>query len=254
MGPATAGACTELCQVSAPSLPRVPALAPRLAIGLFPSVPGSVVPGAPQVSALASAGGAENLIVLERAQQRVPHSLGAVRRAGTTFGPLHKSRLGEHEFEALMRMLDNLVSAKIHSTRPRTHSNPWVCPCVPDSPLCALPGIPHGLHIPLPLRAGEEQAQERRADPRHRDSLCVRGGACRDPRPAPARTETAEGEDEVAQHSQHLHQGQPGRRVAGQHRQPEDKDHGEGQMGQTGFWGSTTREVGGGGCPGYRSC
>uniref|UniRef100_A0A8D2QSG2 Adducin 2 n=1 Tax=Zosterops lateralis melanops TaxID=1220523 RepID=A0A8D2QSG2_ZOSLA len=61
-----------------------------------------------QVSALASAGGAENLIVLERAQQRVPHGLGAVRRAGTTFGPLHKSRLGEHEFEALMRMLDNL--------------------------------------------------------------------------------------------------------------------------------------------------
>ncbi|NXS05103.1 ADDB protein, partial [Oxylabes madagascariensis] len=61
-----------------------------------------------QVSALASAGGAENLIVLERAQQRVPHGLGAVRHAGTTFGPLHKSRLGEHEFEALMRMLDNL--------------------------------------------------------------------------------------------------------------------------------------------------
>ncbi|NXI78440.1 ADDB protein, partial [Rhipidura dahli] len=61
-----------------------------------------------QVSALASAGSTENLIVLERAQQRVPHGLGAVRRAGTTFGPLHKSRLGEHEFEALMRMLDNL--------------------------------------------------------------------------------------------------------------------------------------------------
>ncbi|NXG03350.1 ADDB protein, partial [Sakesphorus luctuosus] len=61
-----------------------------------------------QVSALASAGGAENLIVLEGAKQRVPHGPSAVRRAGTTFGPLHKSRLGEHEFEALMRMLDNL--------------------------------------------------------------------------------------------------------------------------------------------------
>ncbi|NXN82740.1 ADDB protein, partial [Bombycilla garrulus] len=61
-----------------------------------------------QVSALASAGGTENLIVLERAQQRGPHGLSAVRRAGSTFGPLHKSRLGEHEFEALMRMLDNL--------------------------------------------------------------------------------------------------------------------------------------------------
>lgn len=82
-----------------------------------------MVPGVLQVSALASAGGAENLIVLERAEQRVPHGLGAVRRAGTTFGPLHKSRLGEHEFEALMRMLDNLVSAKTHPTHPRTHSN-----------------------------------------------------------------------------------------------------------------------------------
>ncbi|NXL22028.1 ADDB protein, partial [Setophaga kirtlandii] len=63
-----------------------------------------------EVSALASAGGAENLIVLERGaqQQRGPQGLSAVRRAGATFGPLHKSRLGEHEFEALMRMLDNL--------------------------------------------------------------------------------------------------------------------------------------------------
>lgn len=77
------------------------------------------MPGVPQVSALASAGSAENLIVLERAQQRVPHGLGAVRRAGTTFGPLHKSRLGEHEFEALMRMLDNLVTAKTHPNLPQ---------------------------------------------------------------------------------------------------------------------------------------
>ncbi|NXL68757.1 ADDB protein, partial [Chordeiles acutipennis] len=60
-----------------------------------------------QVSALASAGGAENLIVLERAKQR-PHQTGSVRWAGSTFGPMQKSRLGEHEFEALMRMLDNL--------------------------------------------------------------------------------------------------------------------------------------------------
>ncbi|NXJ86621.1 ADDB protein, partial [Trogon melanurus] len=60
-----------------------------------------------QVSALASAGGAENLIVLERAKHR-PHEVGSVRWAGSTFGPMQKSRLGEHEFEALMRMLDNL--------------------------------------------------------------------------------------------------------------------------------------------------
>ncbi|NXP43976.1 ADDB protein, partial [Heliornis fulica] len=60
-----------------------------------------------QVSALASAGGAENLIVLERTKHR-PHEVGSVRWAGSTFGPMQKSRLGEHEFEALMRMLDNL--------------------------------------------------------------------------------------------------------------------------------------------------
>ncbi|XP_068777024.1 beta-adducin isoform X2 [Struthio camelus] len=60
-----------------------------------------------QVSALSSAGGAQNLIVLERDKHR-PHAAGSVRWAGSTFGPMQKSRLGEHEFEALMRMLDNL--------------------------------------------------------------------------------------------------------------------------------------------------
>ncbi|XP_062452684.1 beta-adducin isoform X2 [Rhea pennata] len=60
-----------------------------------------------QVSALSSAGGAENLVVLERDKHR-PHEAGSVRWAGSTFGPMQKSRLGEHEFEALMRMLDNL--------------------------------------------------------------------------------------------------------------------------------------------------
>nr|XP_034975956.1 beta-adducin isoform X2 [Zootoca vivipara] len=60
-----------------------------------------------QISALSSAGGAENLIVLER-EKHCPHDVGSVRWAGSTFGPMQKSRLGEHEFEALMRMLDNL--------------------------------------------------------------------------------------------------------------------------------------------------
>ncbi|KAK2501874.1 hypothetical protein MC885_016787 [Smutsia gigantea] len=59
-----------------------------------------------QVSALSSAGGAENLILLE--QKHRPHEVGSVQWAGSTFGPMQKSRLGEHEFEALMRMLDNL--------------------------------------------------------------------------------------------------------------------------------------------------
>ncbi|KAJ8380242.1 hypothetical protein SKAU_G00010200 [Synaphobranchus kaupii] len=60
-----------------------------------------------QVSALCCAGGEQNLILLDRTTQR-PNPTGTVGWAGSTFGPLHKSRLGEHEFEALMRTMDNL--------------------------------------------------------------------------------------------------------------------------------------------------
>uniref|UniRef100_W5NDY9 Adducin 2 (beta) n=1 Tax=Lepisosteus oculatus TaxID=7918 RepID=W5NDY9_LEPOC len=60
-----------------------------------------------QVSALCSAGGEQNLIQLDPEKQR-PHQAGSVGWAGSTFGPLHKSRVGEHEFEALMRTMDNL--------------------------------------------------------------------------------------------------------------------------------------------------
>nr|XP_033806174.1 beta-adducin isoform X2 [Geotrypetes seraphini] len=60
-----------------------------------------------QVAALSCAGGVDNLILLDREKSR-PHEVGSVRWAGSTFGPMQKSRLGDHEFEALMRMLDNL--------------------------------------------------------------------------------------------------------------------------------------------------
>ncbi|XP_040011361.1 beta-adducin isoform X1 [Xiphias gladius] len=60
-----------------------------------------------QVSALCCAGGEQNLILLDRATHK-PNPAGTVGWAGSTFGPLHKSRIGEHEFEALMRTLDNL--------------------------------------------------------------------------------------------------------------------------------------------------
>ncbi|XP_017307917.1 beta-adducin isoform X3 [Ictalurus punctatus] len=60
-----------------------------------------------QVSALCCAGGEENLIMLDRNTHR-PNPAGTVGWAGSTFGPMHKNRLGEHEFEALMRTLDNL--------------------------------------------------------------------------------------------------------------------------------------------------
>ncbi|KAM9810411.1 beta-adducin isoform 3-T3 [Neosynchiropus ocellatus] len=60
-----------------------------------------------QVSALSCAGGQQNLILLDRTTHK-PAPAGSVGWAGSTFGPLTKSRVGEHEFEALMRTLDNL--------------------------------------------------------------------------------------------------------------------------------------------------
>ncbi|KAM9743478.1 beta-adducin isoform 2-T3 [Menidia menidia] len=60
-----------------------------------------------QVSALCCAGGEQNLILLDRTVHK-PTPAGTVGWAGSTFGPLHKSRVGDHEFEALMRTLDNL--------------------------------------------------------------------------------------------------------------------------------------------------
>ncbi|XP_068131009.1 beta-adducin isoform X1 [Hyperolius riggenbachi] len=60
-----------------------------------------------QVSAVPSAGGPDNLILLDKEKYR-PHEVGTVGWAGSKFGPMQKSRLGEHEFEALMRMMDNL--------------------------------------------------------------------------------------------------------------------------------------------------
>uniref|UniRef100_A0A4W5RIZ6 Adducin 2 (beta) n=1 Tax=Hucho hucho TaxID=62062 RepID=A0A4W5RIZ6_9TELE len=58
-------------------------------------------------TSLCSAGGEQNLIMLDRSTHK-PNAAGTVGWAGSTFGPLTKSRLGEHEFEALMRTLDNL--------------------------------------------------------------------------------------------------------------------------------------------------
>ncbi|XP_073425176.1 beta-adducin isoform X4 [Dendrobates tinctorius] len=60
-----------------------------------------------QVSAVPCAGGPENLILLDREKYH-PHEVGTVGWAGSMFGPMQKSRLGEYEFEALMRMMDNL--------------------------------------------------------------------------------------------------------------------------------------------------
>lgn len=70
-----------------------------------------------KVSALCCAGGEQNLILLDRTTHK-PNTTGTVGWAGSTFGPLHKSRIGEHEFEALMRTLDNLVNKRVHEQGP----------------------------------------------------------------------------------------------------------------------------------------
>lgn len=63
-----------------------------------------------QVRTLASAGGPDNLVLLDpakyKARPRVPEPAGD----GSTTHP--KWQVGEQEYEALMRMLDNLVSTK----------------------------------------------------------------------------------------------------------------------------------------------
>lgn len=63
-----------------------------------------------QVRTLASAGGPDNLVMLDpakyKARPRVPEPAGD----GSSTQP--KWQVGEQEYEALMRMLDNLVSVK----------------------------------------------------------------------------------------------------------------------------------------------
>ncbi|KAK7137263.1 hypothetical protein R3I93_017367 [Phoxinus phoxinus] len=59
-----------------------------------------------QVNAFSSAGGVENLIVLDLEKFK-PRTQG-VAEAGVNMGSPHKWRVGELEFESLMRMLDNL--------------------------------------------------------------------------------------------------------------------------------------------------
>lgn len=60
-----------------------------------------------QVNAFSCAGGMENLIVLDL--EKFKSRTQGVAQAGVNMGSQQKWRLGELEFESLMRMLDNLV-------------------------------------------------------------------------------------------------------------------------------------------------
>ena len=76
-----------------------------------------------KVRTLASAGGPDNLVLLDpgkyKAKSRSPES-----PAGESTGAPPKWLVGEQEFEALMRMLDNLV--REHCCHLRT-KGPWEC-------------------------------------------------------------------------------------------------------------------------------
>ncbi len=66
------------------------------------------------MKAFSCAGGVENLIVLDLEKYK-PRTQG-VTETGVSMGSQHKWRPGELEFESLMRMLDNLVSACVKDT------------------------------------------------------------------------------------------------------------------------------------------
>ncbi|TKC42192.1 hypothetical protein EI555_003958, partial [Monodon monoceros] len=66
------------------------------------------------VSALSSPGKMENLIFMELKYQL--HEVSSVKWAASTFGPLQKSRLGEHELEILRKLLENLIPEERIST------------------------------------------------------------------------------------------------------------------------------------------
>ncbi|NXA36306.1 ADDG protein, partial [Eudromia elegans] len=62
-----------------------------------------------QVHALAGAGGVDNLLLLDVQKFKpLTHALAAAGGGGVNMASQHKWKVGEQEFEALMRMLDNL--------------------------------------------------------------------------------------------------------------------------------------------------
>lgn len=68
-----------------------------------------------QVHALAGAGGIDNLLVLDLQKYKpFTHNVAAAGGGGVNMASQQKWKVGEQEFEALMRMLDNLVGARLH--------------------------------------------------------------------------------------------------------------------------------------------
>lgn len=67
-----------------------------------------------QVRALAGAGGVDNLLVLDLQKYKAStHTVAASGGGGVNVGSHQKWKVGEIEFEGLMRTLDNLVGKKL---------------------------------------------------------------------------------------------------------------------------------------------
>lgn len=66
------------------------------------------------MQALAGAGGVDNLLVLDLQKYKAfTHSVAASGGGGVNMGSHQKWKIGELEFEGLMRTLDNLVGGKL---------------------------------------------------------------------------------------------------------------------------------------------
>lgn len=76
-----------------------------------------------------------------KARPRVPEPAGD----GSSAQP--KWQVGEQEYEALMRMLDNLVSVKEKGGKATCQC--WFSPNIDEEYFC-LPGLQNGLPLPLP--------------------------------------------------------------------------------------------------------
>ena len=69
------------------------------------------------MQALAGAGGVDNLLVLDLQKYKAfTHSVAASGGGGVNMGSHQKWKIGELEFEGLMRTLDNLVGGKLSIT------------------------------------------------------------------------------------------------------------------------------------------
>lgn len=122
------------------------------------------------MQAISCAGSIDNLIVLDQEKYKSRVYTVAATVSENMNSPF-KWKVGELEFEALMRMLDNLVgqTAAVHDLI-LTLIEP---PLLIMSFIVSFTGLQNRLHLPPSHHAREAEAQERCGDPRHRHCVYV---------------------------------------------------------------------------------